>query len=219
MIRLARHTAHEDARPSFRTRFALSKSSDAFRLTWHTVTPQTAPALSGIAVLFGQARAKINLARVLGKPAFSDVRHPYEPGLLFDRAVAPLVAWPITGVLWYQGESNASTCGTPDVALGADAMLAGLTSLVTGWRRAWSRDDLPFVLIQLPRMNRPWMIYREQQMRVAQTLPNVGLVVTTDTGNPANVHPADKQPVAERAAVSTAPSPDCSTTLIFIHLL
>jgi sialate O-acetylesterase len=228
---------------------ALSITSDAFRPAWCAVTPQTAPALSGVAVLFGQAlrrtrpgvplglvqlavggapaeaftpaderrggwlddpafpapwcqmRAKVNLARALAAPGLADVRHPYEPGLLYGRAVAPLAAlFPVSGVLWYQGESNATDGGTPDAALDPAVMRQGIESLIASWRRAWHRSDLPFVLVMLPRMNRPWMLYREQQLRVAQAYPHVGLAVATDTGEPNNVHPADKQLVAARAA-------------------
>lgn len=231
------------------SQLALANAPDLFRRSWCAVSPQTAPKLSGVAVLFGQAlrhsrpgvplgliqlavggapveafipaqdgahrawlddpafsapwcqaRAKTNLANALGRVAFAAVRHPYEPGCLYTDGVVPLTALPVAGVLWYQGESNATTGGTPDAALDAEVMRAGLSALITRWRRAWSREDLPFILIQLPRMNRPWMLYREQQMLVSQALPNVGLVVTTDTGSPTNVHPSDKTPVALRAA-------------------
>ncbi len=229
---------------------ALAKTPQAFGARWGAVTPQTAPALSGVGVLFGQAlrsarpgvplglvqlavggapveaftpadpaarngwldapaspapwcqtRAKANLARALGSPGLADLRHPFEPGLLYDRAVAPLAALlPVRGVLWYQGESNATDGAQPDTALDPEVMRGGLAALITGWRRAWARDDLPFVLIQLPRMDRPWMLFREQQALAAQTFPHVGLVITTDTGEPKNVHPRDKAPVAVRAA-------------------
>lgn len=148
-----------------------------------------------------QGRAKANLARALGTPGLAGVWHPYEPGALYDHAVVPLAEYlPAKGALWYQGESNATDGGSPDTALDPDTMRKGLEDVVANWRRAWHRSDLPFVMIMLPRLNRPWMLYREQQIRVAQTLPAVGLVITTDTGAPSNVHPADKAPVAERAA-------------------
>lgn len=238
-----------DGKPWSEELLALSTSSDAFHSSWCQITPRTAPSLSGVGVMFGQAlrrarrnvplgliqlavggapveaftpvsdsqsrvwlddpafpapwcqaRAKVNLGRALGHPDFASFRHPYEPGRLYVQAVAPLTALPVKGVLWYQGESNATLCGNPDDVQTADVMRMGIASLVASWRRAWHNDALPFIMIQLPRMSRPWMLFREQQMLAAQTLPNVGLVVTTDTGTPANVHPADKAPVAERAA-------------------
>lgn len=238
-----------DNRPWNESQLAVASSTEPFHISWCGVSPRSAPPLSGVAVLFGQAlrrarpgvplgliqlavggapveaflpapegarptwlddpafpapwcqtRAKVNLKNAHSASGQAPARHPYEPGLLYDCGVAPLTALPVAGVLWYQGESNATTGGTPDVALDAAVMRAGLTSLIASWRRAWARDDMPFVLIQLPRMNRPWMLYREQQALVAQALPRVGLVVTTDTGNPANVHPTDKAAVAQRAA-------------------
>jgi len=229
---------------------ALAQTPDAFGARWSAVTPQTAPAFSGVGVLFGQAlrrarpgvplglvqfavggapveaftpadaaargswldtadspapwcqgRAKVNLARARGSSGLAGIRHPYEPGFLYDRAVAPLSALlPVRGVLWYQGESNATDGGKPDAALNPEVMRRGIVKLITSWRGACANDELPFVMIQLPRMDRPWMLFREQQAFVAQTFSHVGLVVATDTGDPSNVHPRDKSLVALRAA-------------------
>ena len=34
----------------------------------------------------------------------------------------------------------------------------------------------------------------------AQTVPNTGLIVTTDVGDPTNIHPTDKKTVGDRLA-------------------
>src|SRR5690606_21952468 len=34
-------------------------------------------------------------------------RHPFDPTMLFDAGIFPLSSYPINGVIWYQGESNA----------------------------------------------------------------------------------------------------------------
>lgn len=34
-------------------------------------------------------------------------RHPYEPCYLYEAGIRPLEQYPIKGIIWYQGESNA----------------------------------------------------------------------------------------------------------------
>lgn len=34
-------------------------------------------------------------------------RHPYAPSYLYETGIEPLEKFPISGVIWYQGESNA----------------------------------------------------------------------------------------------------------------
>ena len=72
-------------------------------------------------------------------------RHPYAPTYLFDTGIRPLARFPIRGILWYQGESNAHN-------IEAHARLFPL--LVTSWRQVFS-FNIPFYYVQLSSMNRP----------------------------------------------------------------
>ena len=145
-------------------------------------------------------RAAENLARArrAGEPVPGDdlgPNHPFKPGFLWEAGIAPLVPLAIRGVAWYQGESNADS----PARVAQHARL--FPALVRDWRRQWGRDDLPFVFVQLPGMNRPdWPAFRETQRRALADLPHAGMAVTIDLGRKDDVHPGDKRPVGERLA-------------------
>ena len=125
--------------------------------------------------------------------------HPYLPGACWRFGLADVAPFAIRGVLWYQGESNADFSAPAEF----DAMAAwhtdAFTTLVAAWRKAWERDDLPVYAVQLPQMNRPsWPWFRENQSRCALTISNTALAVAYDLGDPNDVHPVNKRPVAER---------------------
>lgn len=105
--------------------------------------------------------------------------------------------YPITGVLWYQGESNATTCVNPDVPTPRDYQEETLRAVVDELRGGYG---IPFVMIGLPKMNRPWEQYREVQKKIAKEKG----VIFVDTfaaglGDMRDVHPRDKIPFAELA--------------------
>lgn len=116
------------------------------------------------------------------------------PSVLFNGLVAPLQPMALRGVLWYQGEGNASNNPTH--------YRNALRTLVDAWRRDFRQPELPFIVIQLPSYHdgKQWPGTREAQRFVAQTTPGVGLVVTLDVGDPTNLHPASKLWVGTRAA-------------------
>ncbi|MBQ6178415.1 MAG: sialate O-acetylesterase [Bacteroidales bacterium] len=119
-------------------------------------------------------------------------RHPYEPCYLFESAILPLGHPAIAGVLWYQGESNAHN-------FEAHEYLFPL--LVDSWRGWFADPDMPFYYVQLSSLNRPsWPWFRDSQRRLLESRPNLGMVVTSDLGDPSDVHYKDKKPVGERLA-------------------
>lgn len=119
-------------------------------------------------------------------------RHPYEPCYLYEAGIEPLRQFPLRGVIWYQGESNAHNLDT-------HARLFRL--LVRSWRSNWGQPRLPFHFVQLSSLNRPsWPAFRDSQRRLAADVPATGMVVTTDVGDSLNVHPTDKRTVGERLA-------------------
>lgn len=119
-------------------------------------------------------------------------RHPYEPCYLFESAILPMQQFPIRGVIWYQGESNAHN-------VQAHEKLFGL--LVDSWREHWNDEHMPFLFVQLSSINRPsWPLFRDSQRRLLEELPHTGMAVSSDVGNPTDVHPTQKKQVGQRLA-------------------
>jgi sialate O-acetylesterase len=124
---------------------------------------------------------------------------PYEaPATLYNGMIAPIAGFAMRGVIWYQGETN--------TAYPVDYRRV-LASLITSWRESWGQGEFPFLIVQLPNFKGPtrdWVALRHSQAQVASEVPNVGMAVTIDIGNPHDIHPTDKQPVGHRLAALAA---------------
>jgi sialate O-acetylesterase len=60
---------------------------------------------------------------------------------------------------------------------------------------------MPFYYVQLSSLNRPsWPLFRDSQRRMLQDIDNSGMAVSTDKGNPTDVHPTEKREVGQRLA-------------------
>jgi sialate O-acetylesterase len=113
--------------------------------------------------------------------------------------VEPLLPLAARGVIWYQGESNASR---------ARQYRTLFPLMIRAWRDALGREDLAFHFVQLAsfRPARPepgesaWAELREAQLLTLRALPRTGMAVTIDVGNANDVHPRDKQTVGRRLA-------------------
>ncbi|MGE5521354.1 MAG: GDSL-type esterase/lipase family protein [Candidatus Dadabacteria bacterium] len=118
-------------------------------------------------------------------------RHPYEPCYNFEAGIKQFVGFPIAGVTWYQGESNAHNIELHEVVF---------PQLVKSWRKQWGYE-IPFYYVQLSSINRPsWTSFRYSQLQMSKEIPNSGMAVSSDFGDPVNVHPRQKKPVGERLA-------------------
>lgn len=121
------------------------------------------------------------------------------PGSLWHGMVAPLVPLSLRGFLWYQGESNAPR---------AEQYVTLFPTLIRAWRAAWGRDDLPFYFVQLSSFGKvadsteasTWAELRDAQALALGTVERTGMAVTIDVGDPADIHPKDKQTVGSRLA-------------------
>ncbi len=119
-------------------------------------------------------------------------RHPYQPCYMYEAGIEPLDGFPIRGVIWYQGESNAHN---------KDAHAKLFPLLVDSWRRNWKQPEMPFLFVQLSSLNRPsWPWFRDSQRLLSQQIPHTGMAVSSDMGDSLDVHPRCKQPVGERLA-------------------
>ncbi len=131
-------------------------------------------------------RAKLNLTHATNPLQ----RHPYEPCYLYESGILPLQQYPIRGVIWYQGESNAHNIEVHEKLF---------TLLVDSWRKNWNNPQLPFYYVQLSSLNRPsWPQFRDSQRHLLSKIPFTGMVVSSDRGDSLDVHPRDKKPIGER---------------------
>lgn len=144
---------------------------------------------------------KKNLASWIENPVGPRPGHPYEPTYLFESGIEPIIPFAIRGVIWYQGESNATIHDQDNAPASQEYCRAGIETLVKDWRTRWD-DEFAFYHVQLPSYEkRPWMLFREVQLQTLETIPNSGLAVTIDVGRPKNIHPKDKREVGERLAL------------------
>jgi sialate O-acetylesterase len=121
------------------------------------------------------------------------IHDQHNPTVLFNGMINPIVPYAIRGAIWYQGESIVG--GTAGRALYPLVQ----ATLIKDWRSLWGEGDFPFYICQLAALqsnsNNPWV--REAQATVLK-LPNTGMAVTIDIGDPKSVHPKDKQDVGDR---------------------
>ena len=128
-------------------------------------------------------------------------RHPFQPGFLYEAAIAPLTQMQVKGIIWYQGESN---------ALSKERVIQHgelFPLLVADWRAQWHFPQLPFYFCQLSGISTEkgyhseyWPLFRAQQLRMADSIPYAGMAVTSDVGDRTDVHPTDKRTVGTRLA-------------------
>ena len=119
------------------------------------------------------------------------------PSVLYNAMLCPLAPYGMSGVVWYQGESNIGD------GYGYQQLL---TYLVNGWRQLWKQPEMPFVIVQLANFmeasDKPqdsgWSHVREAQRLAAKNLPNAELTVAIDLGEAVDIHPLRKWEVAQR---------------------
>jgi sialate O-acetylesterase len=117
------------------------------------------------------------------------------PTSLFNGMINPLVPFTIKGVIWYQGENNASN-GSLYKKL--------FPAMINDWRRVFSCGDFSFYFVQLAPFDygtqTQSQLLREAQLRTL-SVKNTGMAVILDIGNPKNIHPTNKQDVGKRLAL------------------
>ena len=112
--------------------------------------------------------------------------------VLYNAMLHPVINYTMKGVIWYQGESNAEK---------AFLYRTLFPAMVKNWRSDWKQGDFPFYYVQIAPHKGQNPDIREAQLMSLKTIPNSGMVVTTDVGDAANIHPIDKQTVGHRLAL------------------
>jgi sialate O-acetylesterase len=120
---------------------------------------------------------------------------------IFNSSFVPIIPYGIRGAIWYQGEGNRDFPITYRKLLPA---------MIADWRKRWGEGDFPFIVCQLANWQAqkpdPWegkdCALRESQLKISQSIPNAGLVVTIDLGIEKDVHYPNKRPAGERFATA-----------------
>lgn len=112
------------------------------------------------------------------------------------RRVAPLA---LSGVVWYQGESDASE---------AEARVYGreLSELIRIWRDDFGDAALPFVIVQIADCESRivqgpgWRMLQAAQERLPDEVPHTYTVISRDVCETDDIHPKTKDKLAARIA-------------------
>lgn len=121
------------------------------------------------------------------------------PSFLYNGMIHPFHQLSIKGVIWYQGEANASR---------AYEYKHALSLLISDWRNRFNNKSLPFYYVQLTSYNAgngnstqgsTWAELRESQSATLR-VPKTGMAVTIDIGDAKDIHPRNKKDVGERLA-------------------
>ena len=154
--------------------------------------------------LSGEWKYKIGAVCKERPPEFFFQRKPLGN---YNAMIAPLLKFPLKGVIWYQGESNEET---------PHEYAQLFKSMIIDWRKIYSREQrtvnntederiLPFLFVQLPvflplsenREEARWAILREAQVS-ALSLPDTGMAAALETGEWNDIHPLNKKDVGFR---------------------
>jgi sialate O-acetylesterase len=119
---------------------------------------------------------------------------------IYNAMVAPFGPLGLKGVAWYQGEADV---GVP----GYDRRLA---AWMADWRKQFRDPQLPFLIVGLAGWGKVtskpvesgWASLINEQRVGVQRDQHAALVSAIDLGNPADIHPSDKQRVGHRLALA-----------------
>ena len=123
-----------------------------------------------------------------------------ENGLLYDKMLRQVIPFALTGVVWYQGESDTSI---------AEAKVYGkeLAILIDCWRKDFQNPDLPFTIIQIADFDKQahnpgWKLLQQAQYDIQFSVTNVTTVISKDVCASDDIHPPRKYALSERLAAS-----------------
>ena len=129
------------------------------------------------------------------------------PCALHNGMIAGLVPMGLSGVVWYQGESNTARV---EAGSGPEAYHPLFESFIKSWRAIFRKPQLPFVWCQLASYQAKaknandgttdmWVALRAAQQRTLD-LPCTGQAILIDAGEQSDIHPRDKRTPGRRMA-------------------
>ncbi len=118
-------------------------------------------------------------------------------GVLYNYALAQVIPFSLSGVVWYQGESDTSL----EESLEYKNELAAMISV---WRKDFKNNELPFVIIQIadfdPRDDEAWHNVQKAQLEIQNKVPFVKTVISADVCESFEIHPRTKDKLSHRVA-------------------
>jgi sialate O-acetylesterase len=142
----------------------------------------------------------IRIADAVGEPPVPPWSNSSGVSTIYNAMVAPLGPLQLKGVAWYQGEADV---GQP----GYDKRLA---AWMANWRTQFGDQKLPFLIVGLAGWGRVtskpvesgWAALINEQRLAVERDPRAALASAIDLGEPADIHPANKQEVGRRLALA-----------------
>lgn len=124
----------------------------------------------------------------------------YEPfqvwnsyGRLYHFMLEPLIPFSFGGVVWYQGESNASECE-------GEIYCDMLEVMIENWRDRFSDEKLKFFVVQLADYTDSvgWKKVQKAQLEAENRIDGVKTLICADICEAKEIHPPTKWKLAER---------------------
>ncbi|MEX1377250.1 MAG: sialate O-acetylesterase [Eubacteriales bacterium] len=121
---------------------------------------------------------------------------PFCPSVLHRTMLKSVSPFTISGVIWYQGESDEAYPHLYEELMSA---------MIRCWRDMWT-NELPFIIVQLASfeyMMEPldFVPMRKVQEDITKNIPKVNLICAMDAGLQYDIHPKKKKPIGERLAL------------------
>lgn len=135
--------------------------------------------------------ANTKAPKVPAKPA-DPMTNSKSPAKLYNGMIAPIINYTVKGVIWYQGETNADH---------AYQYRKLFPAMIKSWREDHHDANLPFYFVQISPHYTQNAEIRESQLLTYRNVMHTGMVVTTDNGDSANIHPRNKEIVGRRLAL------------------
>ncbi len=191
---------------------------------WQACTPSVALNFSATGFYFGRDLNKalnVPVGIIINAIGGTDLENWLDPasiaadplltndtsaGNLYRQWVVPLAPFAIRGVIWCQGENNATFSYAAHPTHTATYYGPRFKSLIPGWRSIWGQGDFPFYFVQLandyavqtaPGATSALATVREAQ-RLGLSVVNTEMAVTIDIGDANNVHYVDKWDLGQR---------------------
>jgi sialate O-acetylesterase len=140
------------------------------------------------------------IADKVGDPATPPWSNSSGVSTIYNAMVAPLGPLSIKGVAWYQGEAD----------VGKEGYDRRLAAWMANWRSQFRDPNLPFLIVGLAGWGKPvshpvesgWAALINEQRLAVERDPRTALASAIDLGEPADIHPANKQEVGRRLALA-----------------